>query len=340
MSVSSMFKLFPFATVILASCAPDIENTAPQAAPTALEQQAADDRLDGGAPQTSSWRIETPPGPDGINDFFDCVREAGATLVAAHRGIADGASLENSIEAIEKSLAAAPALVEIDVTTSADGVLYLMHDETLDRTTTGTGPATDLAWSEIAALRLRDADGQPTGARPPRFDETLARFKDRTILQIDFKRAARFEDVIAEVRRQSAEHRVVYIAYTLAQASLLHRLAPETMISVSVRSEEEFDRALAAGVPVNRMVAFTGAEAPAPRLNRALADRGVEVIFGTLGRSGIDVEIEKTGDEARYGQIAATGVNVISTDRTAAAHAALAEAGRALNDGECGVRRG
>lgn len=341
MSASSLYKLL-FLALLPAACAADPDGPPAPAAPASAIESASATAApsDDLATERPAWRIETAAGPDGINAFFDCLREADATLVAAHRGVAGPQSLENSIEAIEQSLAAAPAFVEIDVAASADGVLYLMHDDTLDRTTTGEGPGTDLTWSEIAALNLRDATGRPTAARPPRLDDALARFKDRTIIQIDFKRAARYEDVIAEVRRQSAEHRVVYIAYTLAQASLLHRLAPETMISVSVRTEEEFDRLLAAGIPADRMVAFTGTRDVAPRLNRALATRGVEVIFGTLGRSGIDAEIEADGNEARYAEIAAAGVDVISTDRTAAAHAALAAAGRAPEPGECGARRG
>ncbi|MEM9170953.1 MAG: glycerophosphodiester phosphodiesterase family protein [Pseudomonadota bacterium] len=283
----------------------------------------------------AGWRLD--PGGD-LNAFFDCLEAEGATLASAHRGGSYPGLPENALETMVHVLAQAPAIVEFDVAAASDGVLFLMHDDTLERTTTGAGRADAAPYAEIAKLRLKDRDGSVTRFAPPRFAEVLSALKDRTVVQIDFKRSARYEDVIDEVKRQNADDQVIYIAYSFAAAQKLHRLHPEAMISLSVNGQSDLNRAVAAGVPADRLVAFTGTEAPRPRLFNVLNDRAVEVIFGTLGgRGSIDKAIARAGDEARYAQIARDGADVIATDRPLEAHAALAAAGRAAEAGECGI---
>lgn len=285
----------------------------------------------------TGWTINA----DGdLNGFFECLEGEGASLVSAHRGGPYPGFPENAIETMAAILDDIPAIMEIDVATSSDGELYLMHDDTLERTTTGSGETNALLWREIAKLRLEDDDGAKTAFAPSRFDTALAWAEGRTILQIDFKRSTSYEDVAAEIKRQGAEDRVILIAYSMASAAKLHRLMPGAMISLSLNSQSELNRAVASGVPDNRLLGFTGIEDPRPRLFSILNGRDVEVIFGTLGgRDSIDNDIARTGYEALYGEIAAQGVDIIATDRPREAYAALAEAGRAARDGMCGIAK-
>ena len=290
------------------------------------------------APATApGWSI-TSQGD--LNTFFDCLENAGATIISAHRGGPAPGYPENALETMAAVLEDAPAIMEIDVAASSDDVLYLMHDDTLDRTTTGSGGVNDATWSDIAKLKLVDNDGNPTAFAPTRFDDALRWANGRTILQIDFKRSTRYEDVIDEINRQSAEERVILIAYSMASAQKLHRLAPNTMISLAVNSQSELNRAVASGVPADRLLGFTGTQDPRPRLFSILNNADVEVIFGTLGAANsIDRDIARNGDENRYAEIAGQGVDIIATDRPRAAQAALNAAGRAVSDGLCGIRR-
>lgn len=281
------------------------------------------------------WRID-PEG--GLNAFFDCLEETGAALVAAHRGGPSPGYPENAVETMAAVLAEAPALMEIDVATSSDGVLYLMHDDTLERTTSGGGPADGMSWGELRNLRLKDNDGRETRFAPTRFDEALRWAEGRTILEIDFKRSTKYEAVAEEIKRQGAEDRVILIAYSMASAAKLHDLLPGAMISLSLDTQSELNRAVASGIPDTHILGFTGTEDPRPRLFSMLAGRDVEVIFGTLGgRDSIDNDIERSGYEQLYADIAAQGADIIATDRPREAHAALVEAGRAVEAGECGV---
>ncbi len=94
--------------------------------------------------------------------------------VAAHRG-ASGTNPENTIPALLAAVRLGAAMLEFDVQLTADGVLVLMHDETVDRTTNGTGRTTTLNAAQINAL---DAgawwDPQFAGVRVPTLKEALA----------------------------------------------------------------------------------------------------------------------------------------------------------------------
>ena len=102
-----------------------------------------------------------------LNAFFDCLDDEGVTLVSAHRGGPAPGFPENAVETFARTLSMAPALIEFDVAASADGVLYLMHDDTLDRTTDGEGGSDSLPWTDIQNLNLMDQNGRATGFHPP-----------------------------------------------------------------------------------------------------------------------------------------------------------------------------
>jgi glycerophosphoryl diester phosphodiesterase len=89
--------------------------------------------------------------------FFD----TGRPQVFAHRG---GCALgpENTITAFERGLAAGADGLEMDVHLSSDGVVVVHHDETLDRTTNGSGPIAARTAAELARLDAGDNLGVPT----------------------------------------------------------------------------------------------------------------------------------------------------------------------------------
>ncbi|MEZ5921813.1 MAG: glycerophosphodiester phosphodiesterase family protein [Parvularculaceae bacterium] len=287
--------------------------------------------------ETGGWSIN----PEGsLNDFFNCLADTEATLVAAHRGGAAAGYPEDSLETMQKTLKAAPALMEIDIATSSDGVLYLNHDDTLDRETTGSGLVNALPWSKISNLYRKDIYGAQSPFHPTRLSDALQWAKGRTILELDFKKSTRFEDVIAEVNRQHAEGRVILIAYTLAQAKKLHRLAPDMMISLQLLAPSDLDDAIAAGIPADRIIAFTGIEEPKPDLYAAFENDDVEIIFGTLGgRDSIDKKILASGYWAYYADLSDMGVDLIATDLPVQVNKALEDDDRAVKSGECGVFR-
>jgi glycerophosphoryl diester phosphodiesterase len=79
-------------------------------------------------------------------------------IIVAHRGLHHGAP-ENSYQAFRLAEQAGVPWVECDVWPSADGAVVVIHDETLDRTTTGRGPVRGRRWVDLSPLWLRYADG-------------------------------------------------------------------------------------------------------------------------------------------------------------------------------------
>ncbi|AOL23320.1 glycerophosphoryl diester phosphodiesterase [Erythrobacter litoralis] len=277
-----------------------------------------------------------------LSAMLDCLEAEGRTLVSAHRGGPSPGLPENAIATMDAVLTAIPAVMEVDVAQSADGVLFLLHDDRLDRTTTGEGVAAEKPWADLAALRLTDGAGWVTPYGIPTLAKALDWAKGRTVLQLDFKRSAPHEAVIDMVREKGMEDSVILIAYSVPAAKKLHDLAPEAMISLSVESPGALAEAVAAGIPAERIIAFTGTRLARPDLYAALDEADVEVIFGTLGRSpnSIDNVIARFGTDERYAELSQGGVDVIATDRPREAAAALAAAERLPEAGVCGVEQG
>ncbi len=276
-----------------------------------------------------------------LSAMLDCFEAEGKTLISAHRGGPSAGLPENGIETMDAIMAGVPAIMEIDVAQSTDGVLYLMHDRTIDRTTTGTGRTADLAWDEIKDLNLVDEAGWVTPYKVPSFAAALDWAKGKSVLQVDFKRTASFEDTIAMIRAKDMAQNVILIAYSEEQAVKLHALAPDMLISYSISAPGDLEAVINAGIPADRIVAFTGTRTARPDLYAALDAADVEVIFGTLGRPdrSIDGVIARFGTPERYAELGAGGVDVLATDRGREAAEALAQAGRLPQAGTCGVAR-
>src|SRR5687768_17797662 len=83
-------------------------------------------------------------------------------MIVAHRGL-HHFDPENSLAAFVEARRRQVWWAECDVWPSADGVPVVIHDETLDRTTAGTGPVAGLRWGQLAALKLRHEDGTVDG---------------------------------------------------------------------------------------------------------------------------------------------------------------------------------
>lgn len=250
-----------------------------------------------------------------VGAYLDCAREQGVTLLSAHRTGPRPGFAENDQETALQSAADGAVFVEFDIGLTADDRLVLMHDRTIDRTTTGEGRVEEMSFDEIAAFRLVDNDGQALEGRADEFHEFMTAIDGRAIAQLDLKGSLTHERLMQDVRELDALDRVLVITYRLEQAIALHQAAPEVMISAGIRSLEDLDTLEAAGVDLSRIVAWLGLGDGDAELDAALAQRGVETSFGSFR-----AEREGTADYAVWAQ---TGVEVISVDNVPAAAAVL-----------------
>ena len=271
---------------------------------------------DQGTPEASSTGDAGRAAALDLPAYFDCVRESGGAVLSAHRGGPGVGLPENSIEAFEATLPFTP-LLEVDVVESRDGVLYLLHDRSLGRTTTGSGQVVDTDWADVERLRLRDINRQVTDARVPTLADALAWAKaNNAILQLDRKRMTSFRKILDAVRVAGAEQNVMIIAYRDEDAELIARLAPDVMVSAGVQDRRQLDRLQRNGVDPARIVAWTGTREPDAALWRMLSAAGVEPNFGTLGRPGerLDDVYAADGDFSEYEALVEMGLVVLATD--------------------------
>lgn len=220
-----------------------------------------------------------------LPNYFNCLRNRPATMVSAHRGGPAPGFAENSIPTFEHTLRAAPAFLEVDVSRTRDGVLVLMHDDTVDRTTTGRGVVSELTLADIKRLRLRDEDGRILDAQPPTLREALDWAASGAVLELDVKRGVSYEDVAREVREAEAMYRVIFITYSVDGASRLARVAPEAMIYTTIASISDLELLERRGVDLTHIVAWLGDEDFDAALLHALNARRVEARWGLFGRN-------------------------------------------------------
>lgn len=121
-------------------------------------------------------------------------------LVTAHRGDWRNTP-ENSIQALKNCIAMGVDIMELDLKKTKDGQLVIMHDQTIDRTTTGKGDVSDYTLSEIKTFFLRSGSGHPTKHHIPTFMEILAIAKNKIIIDVD-KGYDYYPQVIKELREQ------------------------------------------------------------------------------------------------------------------------------------------
>ncbi|WP_178989051.1 glycerophosphodiester phosphodiesterase family protein [Winogradskyella schleiferi] len=234
--------------------------------------------------------------------------------ISVHRG---GKGLvnypENCLETLEYINDSIFAIYEVDVAQTKDGQLVLLHDNSIDRTTAGNGKVSDLTYNELKQFNLLDDFGNETEFKVPLFSEVLAWCKkNNVILTIDIKKSVSQETVINTIREAKAEDISIIITYDIKQAKSAYKLAPELLISVAARNNDEFDRLLKSGIPTQNMLAFTGTRLSEASLFKRLHHNNVVCMLGTLGN--LDKRAEARGDKL-YRKWKTNGADIIATDR-------------------------
>jgi glycerophosphoryl diester phosphodiesterase len=126
-------------------------------------------------------------------------------LVTSHAAC-KGHAPENTLAGIETALRLGADAIEIDVHCTSDGVPVLLHDETVDRTTDGTGNVHEMSLEVVRTLDAgaRQFVPQFQGALVPTLAEVVELTKSRALLQIEVKQRDIEEQVARVVREADA----------------------------------------------------------------------------------------------------------------------------------------
>ncbi len=160
------------------------------------------------------------------------------TLIFAHRG-SSGTHPENTMLAFYEAERVKADGIELDVHLSKDGEVVIIHDETLDRTTNGSGYVKDYTLTELqkfdAGFRFKNG---MYSAKIPTLREFLEWFKetDDILCNIEIKKTTLVnfqleEKTVALVKRYGLEDRVIISSFNHYSIVYCRRLAPKIEIA-------------------------------------------------------------------------------------------------------------
>lgn len=244
-------------------------------------------------------------------------------LFFAHRG---GAKLapENTMAAFENGVALGADALELDIQTTREGELVVIHDATVDRTTNGTGPVSTFTLAELrkldAGYRFTADEGQTfpfrgKGHSIPTLSEVFERFPTLRV-NIDLKEstAVRERRLWELIRKMRIEERVLVASGDLHEPILRFRHFSGGRVATSA-SEKEIRRfVLTHFARATRLLRPAYDALQVPEMHR-----GVRVVSASMveaaHRLGLEVHVWTVDEREAMERLLSWGVDGIMTDR-------------------------
>lgn len=224
-------------------------------------------------------------------------------IVVAHRG-ASARVAENTLHAFEMAWEAGAVWVEADTQPTADGVPIILHDEHLDRTTSGSGPVREHSAAEVARLDVLDLPG----ASVPELAQALTALTAQRALLLEIKGEHTTEQVsalLAAVHASRWADRVLLQSFEVPVLNRLAELEPGRQFGLLVEHLDDD--------PVARCRRL-GAVGYHPEY-RTVIDHP-EVVTPLRG-AGCSVAVWTADDPADWARLTAAGVDAIITNTPA-----------------------
>lgn len=244
-------------------------------------------------------------------------------LVAAHRGDWRNAP-ENSIQAIKNCIEMGVDIVEVDVSMTKDSVLVLMHDETIDRTTTGKGLLSDWTLDSLKNLYLRNGANHPTHHKIPTLEEAMCAAKGKIMINLD-KCYSYFDEVYAVLQKtQTTDHVIMKgkIPFSQLKEEFGNYLDKVLFMPIIVldeaNSEKIIEEYLNQFNPVAFEFVFKDEKSPVLNTLKIIRSKGSCVWANSLWESlnaGYSDDMAVNHTDSIYGWYVEKGVNMIQTDR-------------------------
>lgn len=250
----------------------------------------------------------------------ELAKPRGALLIAAHRaGHLDAP--ENSLAAIDEAVREGADIVEIDVKVSADGVPFLMHDQTVTRTTGGAGEAESLTYAQLRRLRLEDSS-EP----PPTLVEALRKTCGRVLVDLDLK-TDRIGPVVAAVQGLGMTDQVVFFDSDGAVLRAVRELAPRALLMPRVSRPDGLAAAVE-GLPAVTII-HGDPESLTPQLRNGARALPARIWVNSLGDVDEALAVRAPDLCLRLEGLLVLDANVIQTDRPRGLRRAVSDCGLA-----------
>jgi len=234
-------------------------------------------------------------------------------IIAGHRGGMVKGFPENSIATFENTLKHTPAFFEIDPRLTKDSVMVLMHDATLDRTTTGKGKLSDYTFAELKQFKLKDAEGNVTKYGIPTLSEVIEWARGKTILNLDHKDVP-LHMTAAVLKKHKADSFVIMTVHSPSEAEFYLKENPNSTFSSFIKNRKDFEGYEKAGIPFTQMIAYIGPTVkPENReLYELLNKKGTMCMISAA--SSYDKLISPEERKAAYISILKDGASILESD--------------------------
>ena len=228
-------------------------------------------------------------------------------LLVAHRGGA-GHRPENTLAAIEHALELGTEVIEVDVRCSADLQLVLLHDDSLDRTTNGSGEASDFSAKHLAGLDAGSHFGPHFADQGvPTLEAAVELVGERAGWDFDLKDRDAVAPLLAMIERMGLRERCWLTGMRITDVPLLVPHRVRTLPILFPHSGEASDL-LAPSALADTAAALAGAGASGlnvdhrliggPAVAEALAEKGLALWTFTVNRADLYREMVAAGARA------------------------------------------
>lgn len=250
-----------------------------------------------------------------------------SVLVVSHRGDWRNAP-ENSLQAFQNCIDMGVDMVELDLKKTKDGELILMHDNTLNRTTNGTGKPEDYTLAELKELRLKNGAGCLTRHKIPTLRETMLLCKGKILVNVD-KGYEYFEDVqkileeTGTANQCVVKEKIPYQTIKEQHGDILDKVIfmPKADLC-KPETESIIDSYLQNEKPLAFEVRFSQVNDKVFELIKKLNDNGIKVFVNALwpaqnAEHDDDRAVELKQPDESWGWLIQQGFKLIQTDRPA-----------------------
>jgi glycerophosphoryl diester phosphodiesterase len=159
------------------------------------------------------------------------------TVIFAHRG-ACALAPENTISSFELAVTHQADAVELDAKLSKDGVVMVIHDPTLERTTNGTGKVNEHTLAELKALDAGSKfNVKYAGEKIPTLEEVFEAVGNKVLVNVELTNySSPKDDLIAKVaevvKRQKMQDRVLFSSFIPKNLSMIKDLLPDSPVAL------------------------------------------------------------------------------------------------------------
>lgn len=227
-------------------------------------------------------------------------------LVASHRATHNNFP-ENSIPAIKESIRLGVDILEIDVKVTTDGIPVLMHDGTINRTTTGKGKLEEMSFEQLNQFFLVDK-GVVTKYKIPTLEETLLLAKGHILVDLDLK-TDKLGPILEVIKKTKTEDIVLFFDDDYNSLSFFDKKNKDFMMMPRAHSLAEADSAIALFQPEVVHIDFSFYT---PEVVNTIKKHKARVWINALGP--VDIAIGNGKEEEALSQLLKNGANIIQTD--------------------------